>query len=166
MEDQRQQPRPKYYSASSGQEITISYEFESYVINLTDAQKSSVISRLRKAIQTSNKRSIRDDLAYQALDIEASNCGGVKQELTTTLGESASYESDTISSNGDIGEVALMVDDMASGYALPMFQYDEAKYGLVYNALLRDSITNNDNSDAAKKELSSWIDIIQQYMTA
>lgn len=164
-DENRQDPRPMYYSSASGSSVTISYEFETYIINLTDSQKSSVIARLRKAVDTSNKRTIRDDLASQALKIDGSNCGAAKQELSVTLGEFESYENDTLASNGDINEVSMMIDDMASGYALPMFLSEEAQYGIVYASLLKTEITSGDSNSDFKKEITSWIDVIQQYMS-
>lgn len=161
----RRDPRPQYYNAQSGSWLTISYEFETYCLQLNDAGRASLISRLRKSTQTTAKNSVRDDLAYQALDHMASQAGAACQELGVTLGEFQGFQQDVLASPaGEIGEVSQMLRDCTTGFAEPAFRYAEERYNLVYSSLKRDALKSGDNTDEVRRELASWIDVISLYM--
>lgn len=165
MPGQRLNPRPLYYNAESGSSIQISYEFETYCLQLTDAARAALVSRLRKSMQTTGKNSVRDDLARQALERQASKAGAAVQELGVTLGEFQGFQQDVLASPAAaIGEVTAMLRDCTAGFAEPAFRYEEERYNLTYASIKRDAVTSGDNTDAVRKELSSWIDVLSQYL--
>lgn len=157
----RQDPRPRYYSPESDTEIQISYEFESYLIQVGSATISDMIARLRKSVQGWNRSAVVADLTKQALDIDAGDSAALKQELSSQLGDMAGTAAQEAP---EVNEMQMISTAIAEATALPWFRYQEANYGVTYSGLLKESLTNDSSVEARKRELRSWIDCLRRYL--
>jgi hypothetical protein len=164
----RKTPRPSYFNASTGTESPITEDFETWLLELSNQDKQSLITRLQKSLTSFRVNGPRDNLMRVALDFQAMNAGSAAQELNVTLQEFTNMSSDlTDDSGAGIDEISLMLSDISKCYGEPMFRSRVEQNNLVATSFLADSIgygIGSGVSAESKKQIGSWINIIASYI--
>lgn len=161
----RKRPRPTYYNSSSKTETEISYEFETWLIQLPNTQKQDLISRLRNSIQKQPTLLVRDNLEKEAYKQIAKNSGAAVTELDTNIGEFVSFKSSELNQSGSVPEVSALLNDISNGFGEVVFRRDEENYNLVYASFSNIRLSSNASSESARKQVESWVTLISEYLT-
>lgn len=160
----RKQPRPKYYSAISRNEVQISYDFETKLILMDNMSKQALVERLRKAIDKATQNADRDAMAKMAAKFESGAMSAAGSDLSLAVGDYSSFADKEL--KGDKNpETAQLVADIGSALGPTLFQRDQADYELIAAGLELDELTLKKSAAERKKQLSSWISILVSYMT-
>jgi hypothetical protein len=161
----RKHPRPNIYNSNSKTETQISYEFETWLILLTNTQKQELISRLRNSLSKQPTLSIRDNLEKQAYRQIAKNSGAAITEIDVDIGEFVAFKSGELRNSGSIVEVSQMLNDISRGFGRSVFRRDEENYNVAYATFLNNALSGSTSSEPIRKQVEAWVTVISEYMT-
>ena len=156
----RKTPRPLYSNASTGTQVQISLDFETFLLTLSGIQKRTLISRLQKSLTISRTKGARDNLYKIALENQAANAGAEVTELDADLGEFQIFMQDELASAHGVTEVGMLISDIGTSYGENLFARDQANNSLIAANVFYSQFGNSPQ----KKQIQSWIEIITQYI--
>jgi len=160
----RQQDRPTYYEPTSNSLVTISYDFETYLILLDASTKQSLISRLRNTLQASNGTADRDNLELAAVTYESAAQSAIMSDLALDIGDYASF-SKTELQNQNLPEISSLVTSIGSSMTSTVFQNAQARSELNMTSIIQNGIEQKTSAATQKQQLESWINVIITYLT-
>lgn len=161
----RKHPRPNIYNSNSKTETQISYEFETWLIQLSNTQKQELISRLRNSLSKQPTLLVRDNLEKQAYRQIAKNSGASVTEIDVDIGEFTAFKSGELRDSGSITEVSQMLNDISRGFGRSVFRRDEENYNVAYATFMNNALSTSTSSEPIRKQLESWVTVISEYMT-
>lgn len=161
----RKTPLPTYWSASTGNNVSISYNFETWLLRLGGLQKRNLIQRLRESVNASRKRGARDNLMLLALENQAKDAGATVTELDVNLSEYSKFTGSLLEKSNGSPEVDLIVAGVALGYGETLFQRNMEENTLIATSFLKSKMQANAMSQDLKRQINSLIGVITQYIT-
>jgi len=167
---QRKTPRPKYYSASMGAQVTISPAFEDFLILLPRAVKSSIaawINGLSKEIipDTELAEVLTDFLDAQLYSLSESMC-----MVDVLLLDLDSFQAQFNLTGFDaVAEKQLISEDVSYGIEDLVAMRDDLKYmesmiKVVDHRRLSGILDPRVDSERAS-QMDSWVTVISQYLS-
>lgn len=164
----RKSPRPSYYSATTGATAEISINFETFLLNLSNQDKQTLITRLQKSITNARVNGPRDNLLKVALEFQGMNAGTAMQELGASLQEFSTFTTDIVSAAGnDVPEMSAMMADISKCYGESIFRNSMEQNAVVAAAFLEEQVGSGIGSGVSseeRKQISSWITVIASYI--
>ena len=159
----RRNERPKFYSVNSGQETTISPEFETELILMDNGVKRSLVQRLREISDTSSSDGITNNLLASSVKAELGVEGDRASELQFILGDLQEFEA-KLTDASKMAEMQSVLGVLTTQAGPALFEYDQAVNRAVHSTILKQQVENRKAANT-KRELSSWIGVISTYIT-
>jgi hypothetical protein len=163
----KEQELPKYFSATSKSNVTITRRFEDYLILQTPTQKQKILDWTDKALEIQKINIDRDTL----LDTFLTNRISDNKEIINELDQEIQGFTDFIKQifvNGDyrfndVVEVGLMLKSLQNPLDELLLRRDtafqETNLAVVIQERVKDSLETNDT----RKELQSWKQVLSAY---
>jgi hypothetical protein len=164
----RKSPRPSYYSAATGSEAEISINFETFLLNMSNQDKQTLITRLQKSITSARVNGPRDNLLKIALEFQGMNSGTAMQELNASLQEFSTFTTDIVGAAGDdVPEISAMMADISKCYGETVFRNNIEQNAVVAASFLEEQVGSGIGSGVSseeRKQISSWITVVASYI--
>jgi hypothetical protein len=160
----KQKPLPSYYSTVSRSTVSISPDFETYLILLDNTTKQALIERVRKSIDKADQSSDRDGMAKLAAKSEMAAASAIGSDLSLSVGDYTSFADKQIQGT-NLAEVAQLVNSIGSALGPTLFQRDQADAELIAAGLELEDLERKSSAAERKRQLSSWVEILISYMT-
>lgn len=159
----RKNPRPSYFSTAMVEQ-QISYEYETYLIQMENTEKRALIARLRKSKDQIEAELDVEALAQQAAEYEISAIGAKKDELALELGDYSSFRTEQLRTK-NVPEITQMLGDIGSALGPKLFQRDQAENDVIAAGLVVAEIKSSTGRANKRKQIQAWINIISAYIT-
>lgn len=161
----RKSPLPTYWSASTGNNVGISYNFETWLLRLSGLEKRNLIQRLRESINASRKRGARDNLMLIALENQAKDAGASATEYDVNLSEYSKFTSTLLDKATAAPEIDMIVSGISLGYGEELFHRGMEENILIATSFLKSRMQSNAMTSDLKRQINSLIGVITQYIT-
>lgn len=163
---QRKTPsqRPKYYNADLGTYVTISEDFEAYLILQGRARNKATVDWVQEATNYSIKDSDRDALIALAMDNEtedATNCYTEIQPIVDQFNTFKTYFN--LYGFEGVGECGLLLDDLQRPMNELMALYSKHRHRIQCAIVVKQFLLDNGMTQAQSKQLKSWFDPLTAY---
>lgn len=158
--------KPSYYDSTSDREITISDEFEAYLILQKAAQKQQILQRLRTNIKQTLDTADRDEILKEmAKNLEADNAKKLSEldEMTTGYAEFRQTVIDSDRRFDSLTELNRLLSIIKKPMEELTFQRDITFQDNNVVALINDSLTVGATDERTKRELDIWQKVISKY---
>ena len=163
--------KPQYYSSSTKKNITISDDFEVYLILQSSEQHQKGLTWIKtsESFEVANKD--HDDLLTEYLDIRNQDAELRIKELDNKLNEYVEFQAGVLTTNeGDnperfsgIIEVSVMTQALSKSISRIKILRDQAFHEQTMVNLLKTSLDAEKTNEETKKELSSWQNVLSAY---
>ena len=163
----RKNPTPSYYSAALKADTIISYDFEAYLILLSDSVKDQIISQLKSAKSSSTIRKDRDDLLTIAFTSELTDAQNRYNLLSTQLQSFTTFRNSLDVSNFQtVSEIGTLINDLQLTLGEDLLSLDRMQHLNTFTTVVQTLYNNGQINADTLKELDSFITLINSYKGA
>jgi GTPase SAR1 family protein len=157
---------PTYFSASSKADVSISRDFESFLILSSDDMKTSAIDWINKSLSLNKTNSLRDSLASLVATQEAGNAKLMVDAYDAQLQNFESFRKnfETSSRFGAVEEVNLFLSDLQQVLEELVLNRGRAQFDQTMAALSSNNVNLTGVSQERLEELQSWNSVLSAYL--
>lgn len=156
--------KPKYFNAALGTRITISDDFEAFLILQGKANNKKAVDWLQQANTYSLQDSDRDSLLATFMDNEIEDAEAAAKELAPITDQFAEFRSSfNIDGFEGVTEVGLFLNDVQRPMSEVVNLGARQRHRQQFAALSKRGLINRGLSKNQLKELNSWFDALTAY---
>jgi hypothetical protein len=158
---------PQYFSAALLKQVTISRDFEAFLLLAPNALKTSAIQWIQKAVAIHQSNKLRDDLSTLALTQELANAQAQMAECAAQLQGFESFRANfqTSSEFAAVPEVQLFLTDLQGTIDELAVKSDRAYFDQTVTQLMQTFEGTSGITAGQIQELQSWTSVISIYLT-
>lgn len=156
---------PTYYNASLNKTVTISRDFESFLILLPDSVKQQAISWLNNSVKLSKINTDRDSLIEKMINNDAADASAQIDSVNAELGNFNEFREkfssdDTFSSVTEVGQI---ISDMQRSIGELTMTQDRSTHLVILLDILKNRLSSNMNDEKIQEQLRSWSGPLSSY---
>lgn len=153
---------PSYFNATLNKFITISRDFESFLILLDDTNRQATIQWLSDARQLQVEQTDRDDLVMSAIDFELFDAQQKYEEIAGQIQEFDNFKAKFQASKfAGVVEVGQLLTDLQRPIDELASRRDRAIHSATVATFLQDNYENV--TEAQQKQIDSWNESLTAY---
>jgi hypothetical protein len=156
--------KPKYYNASTGEKVTISEDFEAFLILQGRPRNKETVSWLQKANEFAVHDADRDSLLNATLENEQSDAEACSAELVPVTEQFTKFrERYNMTGFEGVAEAGKLLADMQRPMSEIITLGNRHKHRQIYCKLLGVRLKKNGLTSDASKQLNSWFESLTTY---
>ena len=160
----RVKPRPQYYSAGQQRKVTITEDFEAYLILQGRERNRATLDWLKKANDYAVRDSDRDALVAYALDNEIEDAKACADELAPIIEDFAEFKkSYKLQGFENVTEAGQLLGDLQRPMSEILALGNRHKNRTTLANLLKTSLLQNGVTPAQQKQTNSWFSPLTSY---
>ena len=161
---QRLADKPTYYNAQSGQNSSISDDFEAFLILQSKTAKQEAVSWISQALATQDIDILRDLLLADAITSDQNDASASLQEVERELTRFDEFRSRfTAGKFAGVSEVQSLLSDLQLGLDRLVSQKDRLRHLEVFDNVQNEILLSLGLTEAQIKETGSWIGPLLAY---
>lgn len=161
----RKVPKPTYYSALEKKTLSISDDFESYLILLSDSLKNEIVQQLKKIKTTNSDRQDRDELLTQALKEELADAQNKYSLLAAELSDFDAFRNKiTVEGFTEVVELGTLLTDLQLAYGEDLLSLDRMQHLDVFMTVVQVAFNGGKIDADLLKEIDSFTSLVTTYI--
>jgi len=158
---------PEYFSAALNTNVTISRDFEAFLILAPSELKTTALDWIKKAVDINQNNKLRDDLIKITISQELANAKLKIDEFDKQLQNFQEFRQNfqTNTTFSSVPEVQLFLSDLQSVIDALALGRDRAFFDQTISVVMDRNQSLVGVSDAQIEELQSWTSVISPYLS-